>query len=570
MIRHISLRLHLSIIILFLVLTEGIIIGYLSFYHAKQLAIEGKKREVKDTVNRIDISMNIKTRFLMDSLEDWVEEKKPIIFGENIREYQQEIEEYKQYIKNIIGSDSSVIIVDLNRASVLYGGEYLGQEDIKEIDTELAAKRYHIVWFGKVSYVFRGQSTDFIRLVKPVFWKNRYTGFVVLDVETDMIGNLLGSNRSLYDYQYIFTLDREKNVISTFTGIEEDLYRHVAERFDKGEREFRLEYNGNMYYVAGQYNGITGWVNYEMVREVTLFPNAKRLVENIAIVVILSIFITGVFICFFTYILLKPLGQLSEAMGKVCTGDFSIRLKPISNHEIAGIMLSFNFMIDKINKLIHEVYYEKLAKKEAELKALQAQINPHFLYNTLDAINWMLIEKNEFEISDCIVSVGCIIRYCIDDSKTYVPIYEELEYIKAYLNLQKNRLEERLEFDITVEERLDSVEIPKLILQPLVENAIIHGIEPLKRTGLVKVHITRREDCIVFQIEDNGAGIQEDILKDIFDEKPLIKNHKNRIGVKNILKRLRLYYKDTYDFRIYTDMDKGTNIEMVLPMRREI
>lgn len=300
------------------------------------------------------------------------------------------------------------------------------------------------MWLGKFNYQDKKVNKNFVRLAKVLFDDDEYLGFILVDVDVSMIGNLLESNRNLYEYQYIFTLDKNNNLVSSSTSIDESLYKQVSKRFKNGERQFKIEYNRNIYYVAGQYNGITGWVNYEMIRDEALFPNSKELIENIFITVIISIIVIGVFIFIFTYALLKPIEKLSTAMEMVCNENFSVRLAPKSKDEISNLFISFNFMLDKINILMDEVYNEKFAKKEEELKALQAQINPHFLYNTLDAINWMLIEKGEMEISENIISVGRIIRYCIDDSKSFVTIAKELEYVKDYLKIQKNRLEDRI------------------------------------------------------------------------------------------------------------------------------
>ena len=155
------------------------------------------------------------------------------------------------------------------------------------------------------------------------------------------------------------------------------------------------------------------------------------------------------------------------------------------------LMETFNYMVFKIDMLIKEVYQEKLAQKNAELEALQSQINPHFLYNTLDTINWMLLEKKEYEISGIVVSLGEMMKYAISRSSRTVALREEIRHVSNYLLIQKERMEDKLEYEIDIPHQYESVQVPRLILQPLVENAIINGIET---GGKVSIRVYDREE----------------------------------------------------------------------------
>ena len=224
-------------------------------------------------------------------------------------------------------------------------------------------------------------------------------------------------------------------------------------------------------------------------------------------------------------------------------------------------------MINKINTLIKEVYQEKIAQKNAELGALQAQINPHFLYNTLDSINWMLIEREEYDISEVIISLGNLMKYSVHGKDSLVPLEEELHYILSYLCIQKNRLEERLTYNIQIPEGMKAYLVPKLILQPLVENAILHGIEPKKEGGRILISGYENETCFFLLVADNGEGIPEEEKERLLDELRFHKDESESIGVRNVDRRIRLHYGEEYGLDIKSKWKEETVITLCIPKR---
>jgi two-component system sensor histidine kinase YesM len=245
-------------------------------------------------------------------------------------------------------------------------------------------------------------------------------------------------------------------------------------------------------------------------------------------------------------------------------GNFELQIPNKRTDEIGELNNSFNFMINKINTLIKEVYQERIAQRNAELEALQMQINPHFLYNTLDSINWMLINKGEHEISEIIISLGNLMRYSISKKNSFVPLEQEFKYILSYLRIQKNRLEERLKYEIDMQDSIKSFHVPKLILQPLVENAISHGIEPSNKGGTVRIKACETEEFISIMVEDDGAGMDEDKLNQLRLSQN-VDDSATSIGVRNVDRRIRLHYGDKYKLRIDSTYGIGTIITIMIP-----
>ena len=264
----------------------------------------------------------------------------------------------------------------------------------------------------------------------------------------------------------------------------------------------------------------------------------------------------------------RPLNELGRAMKIVQDENFELRLDVDRRDEIGQLNESFNFMINKINLLIREVYQEKLAQKTAEIEALQAQINPHFLYNALDSVNWMLIDRGEMDISEIIVSLGKLMQYCIDTDNALVTLEQEYQYIQDYLCVQKYRLEERLQYSLEIEPPLGELLVPKLILQPLVENSIKHAIEPHDRPGLITIRSFMQGGKINISVRDNGCGMtQEELSKLRQTDK---RGGWSGIGVANVVRRLKLFFGEDSELKIESTQDEGTEMIIVIPVMADL
>ena len=209
--------------------------------------------------------------------------------------------------------------------------------------------------------------------------------------------------------------------------------------------------------------------------------------------------------------------------------------------------------------------YEQQQKRKSELKALQSQINPHFLYNTLDSIIWMAEGKKNEEVVVMTASLARLLRQSISNEEEQVPIGQEVEYARSYLTIQKMRYKDKLEFQIQVDAQIMGVPIIKLVLQPLIENAIYHGLKYKEGKGLLIVRGYREGENAVIQIKDNGAGMDEQTLSHIF-EKHKVNYRSNGVGVYNVQKRLQLYYGMDYGITYSSRQGEGTTASIVIPM----
>ena len=298
------------------------------------------------------------------------------------------------------------------------------------------------------------------------------------------------------------------------------------------------------------------------------FPQASELQRAVFTMVAVAVLLAAVVILLISYTFTRPIGKLMTAMKEIEKGDFKIQVVNKSRDEIGRLTESFNFMVSKIDHLVKEVYQEKIAQKNAELEALQAQINPHFLYNTLDSISWMLMDIGADDISDVVVSLGDILKYSIHGKDVLVPLNEEVQYIESYLCIQKNRLEDRLCTSMEIQKETRACMVPKLILQPMVENAILHGIEPMKDGGRVRITAGLEQQNLLITIEDNGPGMAPEELEQCRAAVYSESGATDSIGMRNVHRRLCLHFGKEYGLAIESRHQEGTIVTLRMPGTR--
>lgn len=270
-------------------------------------------------------------------------------------------------------------------------------------------------------------------------------------------------------------------------------------------------------------------------------------------------------------IVTKPLCKVSEAIKKFSAGDFEQQVNVETKDEIGEVARCFNKMVEDIRGLIDKNYVITLREKESELAALQAQINPHFLYNTLDSLYWQATEDENEEIAESILALSQLFRLVLNQGKSEVTVGQETELITRYLQIQKMRFSKRLNYEITIEDSIKRAKIPKLILQPFVENAIVHGFENVSTTCFLKVSGQLEEDRLRFVIQDTGIGMRPDQIDALWEEEPA-RYAKQRIGryaIKNIRERLKLKYHEEFRLEIRSNVGKGTTVILIVPYEEE-
>ncbi|UJF32131.1 cache domain-containing sensor histidine kinase [Paenibacillus hexagrammi] len=312
-------------------------------------------------------------------------------------------------------------------------------------------------------------------------------------------------------------------------------------------------------------NEKTGWTIVNVTNESDLFSEMYTMQKINVITGAVMVIVTTVLIIYFSGLLTKSIRKIVNAMKLAQRGHLNAQIKNDSRDEFSIIISSYNKMMVTINELLEETRVAVQKQKESEIRSLEAQINPHFLYNTLDSINWMAIEKDEHEISRMLKGLAHILRYSISQSNKLVLLTEEIEWLEQYLFLQHNRFNGAFEYVIEMEEGMSRVKLHKLLLQPFIENAILHAFLGKKSGGLLKIRFFFQDSSnICIHIEDNGWGMEEEVVKDLLEGKNRSMKSSG-IGVKNVIDRLNLYYGNKAKLSFHSQVGVGTVVSLLLP-----
>ncbi|MBS4196405.1 sensor histidine kinase [Lederbergia citri] len=272
----------------------------------------------------------------------------------------------------------------------------------------------------------------------------------------------------------------------------------------------------------------------------------------------------------------RPVNKLTQAAHDLSMGRFDLKIEVDSNDEIAFLAKMFDKMRININnylseikqkaQLEHELQQSKLLLQESQLRSLQSQINPHFLYNTLDILSKKAYLEGSEETSDLLVSVAGLLRYNINKLENSASLFEEVQVLKQYIDIQNARFTDRLQFQMEIDESCLDVEIPRLTLQPIVENAVIHAIEPAENGGSIWFRVIDGVDHVRIEMEDDGPGMTEERVQQMLQvntKKP--EGHFTGIGINNVVKRLSLFYNRNDLFDIESNIGVGTKVILKIP-----
>lgn len=317
-----------------------------------------------------------------------------------------------------------------------------------------------------------------------------------------------------------------------------------------------------------------GWKVISVVDKDNLFYEVNLLRNLTFAFLAVIVIMVMIVIIIFSNKFYESVEIIVKGMKEAKKGDFNVKIKLNTEDELSFIGDEFNEMLSTINILVEDIkdqshYIVELSNKrrEAEIKAIVAQINPHFLYNTLDCINWMAIKNENYEVSDTIGNFAQILRYSIGDINKEVTIYDEVEWLKKYVYLQQIRFNNSFKLDLDVNENVLGCRIHKLILQPLIENSIIHGFKGYESGRTLKVSINKFENNYMkIIVKDNGNGIENKKLEQIINNIKLGEDEDENIGIKNVYDRIKIYYGENAKFDIESIQGEGTTITLVISL----
>lgn len=293
--------------------------------------------------------------------------------------------------------------------------------------------------------------------------------------------------------------------------------------------------------------------------------NNSYLREKVILSFLLSLSLAILISFIFAKYMVRPISKLAKSMKKVEEGNLTVRVNLNRNDELSVLENSFNQMVVRLKESMDNTIEQQRQLRIAEIKILQAQINPHFLYNTLDAIKWTAKLNQVTEISDIVTHLGNLLRNTINSDQEFITVKESIALLNHYLKIQELRYNDGIEVNMDVATDIMDYKIPKLILQPIVENAVVHGFEHIEEKGILHIMGYEKQGDIYFEIHDNGIGMTEEQLATAINKKS-----DEHIGLYNVDQRLRLYYGEFYKVMIESTYGTGTTITIRIPVNSSL
>ncbi len=349
------------------------------------------------------------------------------------------------------------------------------------------------------------------------------------------------------------------------TQIEENILSNIG---NLNEGVFFLEQEKVNYLVSYKMNQENGWSIIRGVPYSTIVAASKELRNFTLLVLSICLLIAVLVAVLFSRSIVQPIKNLKDSMVSLGDGNLEIKVDLDRQDEIGSLQRSFNLMVKDLHMLMAKTEEDQKRKQMLELQKLEYQINPHFLYNTLDRIHWMLQKNGQSENGEMITTLARYFRLGLSKGKETYSIKDELEHIQHYLYLMNNRSQEKIRIVIQADEDILHFKTPKILLQPLVENAIIHGFQENSDTNEIRITVTKDEDNIVYQVSDNGIGIAtnqlQQIRKQISLDQPEQESRQG-IGLSNTHQRIKLTYGSMYGLDIDSILEEGTVVTICIP-----
>ena len=518
--------------------------------------------------------------YLQDYLETVIKEEDDYVdsgIGKNMRSYEMSSQAFSDTL--LSRADISSIMIFGKKKMLLNRSMYTYQKvalDYSKLDwyAKAVAKPQDAIITGPNRHSFFDTDDEVISLSREVqsYENGTFRGVILINLNMNKITEICNSFQEKQENFICIINDKGELVYEQQNGRERFAFDEKENRQELNtalgktkESCFRLNYRGEKYLVTRTDMKTTGWTLVSMV------PYKSVMAETMAIsgVMILAVAITLIVILLLLNRILtgvvKPLKKLEKYMVQVNPDNMDQRMEILTDDEIGHLSMKFNQMMDRIRNLKEQVIEEQEDKRKYELQALQAQINPHFLYNTLDSIIWMA-ETNDSNIVAMTEALAKLFRISLNKGNEEISLERELEHVKNYLIIQSMRYADKFTYEISAEPGVERCRTIKLILQPIVEKCIYHGIKKKRGTGKITIRAYRREQNLIIEVSDDGCGMPEEICRKILSDEIESENISGSgIGVKNVNERIQLRFGKKYGLSYSSEEGVGTTVTYVLP-----
>ena len=518
--------------------------------------------------------------YLQDYLETVIKEEDDYVdggIGKNMRSYEMSSQAFSDTL--LSRADISSIMIFGKKKMLLNRSMYTYQKvalDYSKLDwyAKAVAKPQDAIITGPNRHSFFDTDDEVISLSREVqsYENGTFRGVILINLNMNKITEICNSFQEKQENFICIINDKGELVYEQQNGKERFAFDEKENRQELNtalgktkESCFRLNYRGEKYLVTRTDMKTTGWTLVSMVPYKSVMAETMAISGVMILAVVITLIVTLLLLNRILTGVVKPLKKLEKYMVQVNPDNMDQRMEILTDDEIGHLSMKFNQMMDRIRNLKEQVIEEQEDKRKYELQALQAQINPHFLYNTLDSIIWMA-ETNDSNIVAMTEALAKLFRISLNKGNEEISLERELEHVKNYLIIQSMRYADKFTYEILVEPGVERCRTIKLILQPIVENCIYHGIKKKRGTGKITIRAYRREQDLIIEVSDDGCGMPEEICRKILSDEIESENISGSgIGVKNVNERIQLRFGKKYGLSYSSEEGVGTTVTYVLP-----
>ena len=518
--------------------------------------------------------------YLQDYLETVIKEEDDYVdsgIGKNMRSYEMSSQAFSDTL--LSRADISSIMIFGKKKMLLNRSMYTYQKvalDYSKLDwyAKAVAKPQDAIITGPNRHSFFDTDDEVISLSREVqsYENGTFRGVILINLNMNKITEICNSFQEKQENFICIINDKGELVYEQQNGKERFAFDEKENRQELNtalgktkESCFRLNYRGEKYLVTRTDMKTTGWTLVSMVPYKSVMSETMAISGVMILAVVITLIVTLLLLNRILTGVVKPLKKLEKYMVQVNPDNMDQRMEIITDDEIGHLSMKFNQMMDRIRNLKEQVIEEQEDKRKYELQALQAQINPHFLYNTLDSIIWMA-ETNDSNIVAMTEALAKLFRISLNKGNEEISLERELEHVKNYLIIQSMRYADKFTYEISAEPGVERCRTIKLILQPIVENCIYHGIKKKRGTGKITIRAYRREQNLIIEVSDDGCGMPEEICRKILSDEIESENISGSgIGVKNVNERIQLRFGKKYGLSYSSEEGVGTTVTYVLP-----
>lgn len=564
-----------NILYVFLLLFTIGISGIISFFMI-EVYLRDMNRSVRHNSQKLADQLNVSTTQYVHRMIQMSDTLYYDVLRNNV-EYTDQIfgamyDTYKDSIESIALFGQSGELLNVTPALSLSSYADIQKE---QWFSEVFTSSENIHFFHPVLYDFFEQSGEYSWIIPmsryvQINEGSRVTGGVLLiSIKYSAFAEVFGNSASDTD-RYCFLMDHEGNLVyhprhaQISTGFVEYPPKELA-LYSDGVYNGKLD--GQEVLCCVKTVGYTGWKLVSISSQAQLRMAGLKFQAFVIAVILLVLLTSIVLSSYLAKVLTSPIQNLEMDVKKISEGNLDLTVHSSGSFEVYHLGLSIQKMTVRIRQLMDEIIREQEGKRKSELDSLQAQITPHFLYNTLDIIVWMIEENRREEASRMVTALARLMRISISKGKNIIPLTDEFEHVSNYLMIQSMRFKNKFTYEIQMQPGSESLAVIKLVVQPIVENAIYHGMEGMYGDGEIRIRSYREGNDFYISVKDNGMGMSQDQAEALLDYTKKVQTGKgNGLGVRNVHERIQLYFGKQYGVIVRSVLDEGTEVKLHLPV----